>query len=363
MFGLGHSIAALDVATGPFALMVFSAAAAVVVVAVLVRLALQRVGFDGMAGVLWFCALAVVGGMAAYPAFEYFTMPNQAVERRAIEARAAELTERALVPGSPLGCLDAVANALVENACEKPLFASAETVAAAVAYVDARFSLLTAGAKLAERDATYRPSYERLRRGLEADRYGIVAHVLSTRGCDVVNCPEIRLLRDSSHVVANIKAHAFEAALGVHALAWPNSTGNAAVASAPSTTPPTATTGVEADGVGRARHHGREQVRFSVGELDPADQHHERRAGRVGVRDVETRGAEASGGGAAPVEPARGGSARNRACATAACGRFAAASTAADADRAARARPGAGTAGPARLALSAVSGDNPPQRC
>ena len=244
MFGLGHSIAALDVATGPFALMVFSAAAAIVVVAVLVRLALQRVGFDGMAGVLWFCTLAVVGGMAAYPAFEYFTMPNQAVERRAIEARAAELTERALVPGSPLGCLDAVANALVENACEKPLFASAETVAAAVAYVDARISLLTASAKLAERDAAYRPSYERLRRGLEADRYGIVAHVLSTRGCDVVNCPEIRLLRDSSHVVANIKAHAFEAALGVHALAWPNSTGNAAVASAPSATPPTATTGV-----------------------------------------------------------------------------------------------------------------------
>jgi hypothetical protein len=243
MFGLGHSI---DIATGPFALMVFSAAAAVVVVAVLVRLALQRAGFHGLAGVLWFGALALVGGLAAYPAFEYFTMPDQAVERRAIEARGAELTERALVPGSPLGCLDAVANALVENACEKPLFASAETVAAAVAYVDARISLLTAGAKLAERDATYRPSYERLRRGLEADRYGIVAHVLSTRGCDVVNCPEIRLLRDSTHVVANIKAHAFEAALGVHALAWPNSTGNAAVASAPSASPPTATTGIGA---------------------------------------------------------------------------------------------------------------------
>ena len=68
----------------------------------------------------------------------------------------------------------------------------------------------------------------------------------ATRGCDVADCPEIRLLRDSSHVVANIKAHAFEAALGVHALAWPNSTGNAAVASAPSATTPTATTGVGA---------------------------------------------------------------------------------------------------------------------
>jgi hypothetical protein len=244
MFGLPHSISGMDIASGPFALMVFSAAAAIIVAVALIRLALQRVGYDSMAGVLWFGALALVGGAMAYPVFEHFAMPDQAAERRAIEARAAELTERALVPGSPLGCLDAVANALVENACEKPLFANAETVAAAVAYVDARISLLTAGAKLAERDATYRPSYERLRRGLEADRYGIVAHVLTTRGCDVVNCPEIRLLGDSSHVVANIKAHAFEAALGVHALAWPNSTGNAAVASAPPATTPMATTGV-----------------------------------------------------------------------------------------------------------------------
>jgi citrate synthase len=49
---------------------------------------------------------------------------------------------------SALGCLDAVASALVENACERPLFASAEAVAAAVEYVDARFSLLASSAAL-----------------------------------------------------------------------------------------------------------------------------------------------------------------------------------------------------------------------
>src|SRR6185312_9598443 len=137
-----HSIFGYDIAGAPLALMLFSAAAAVVVAAVLVRLTLQRVGYDRAAGSLWLGLLALVGAAAAYPAFEYFATPNQAVERQAIEARAVELTERALVPGSPLACLDAVSNTLVENACEKPLFASAEAVAAAVAYVDARVSLL-----------------------------------------------------------------------------------------------------------------------------------------------------------------------------------------------------------------------------
>ena len=66
----------------------------------------------------------------------------------------AELTARSLAPGSALGCLDAVASIVVENACERPLFASPEAVAAAVGYIDARFSLLVASAALAERNKT-----------------------------------------------------------------------------------------------------------------------------------------------------------------------------------------------------------------
>ena len=90
MFGSGHLIAGMDVASGPFALMVFSAAAAAVVVAVLVRLALRRAGFDGIAGVLWFGGLALVGGLAAYPAFEYFAMPRSGRGAPRVEARAAD---------------------------------------------------------------------------------------------------------------------------------------------------------------------------------------------------------------------------------------------------------------------------------
>ena len=186
----------LDVATGTLALMVFSAGAAAIIVAVLFRVALRRAGGAGRAGLLWVCAVVFLGAIFTYALFDRFAARDQVSERRGIEARAAELTARALAPGSALGCLDAVANALVENGCEKPLFATPEAVAAAVAYVDARFSLLAASAALAERDPGYRPAFERLRQGLEADRYGFVAHVLTTRGCNGADCPELRLLRD-----------------------------------------------------------------------------------------------------------------------------------------------------------------------
>lgn len=234
MLGSGHLISGFDVATGAFVLMLFSAGIAAVVLAILVRFVVRRAGQSGMASVFWVCGLALVGTMLAYALLERSMRNDQAAERRAIEARAAELTARSLASGSALGCLDAVANMLVEEACERPLFASPEAVAAAVAYVDARLSLLAASAALAERDPSYQPVLERLRRGLESDRYGLVAHVLTTRGCNGADCAELRLLRDPTHVVANMKSRLFEASIGAHALVWPaNGPGATATASAP----------------------------------------------------------------------------------------------------------------------------------
>jgi len=233
MLGSGHLISGFDVATGTFVLMLFSAGVAAVVFAILVRFVVRRAG-QSMASVFWVGGLALVGTMLVYALLERSMQNDQAAERRAIEARAADLTARSLASGSALGCLDAVANMLVEEACERPLFASPEAVAAAVAYVDARLSLLAASAALAERDPSYRPVLERLRRGLEVDRYGLVAHVLTTRGCNGADCAELRLLRDPAHVVANMKSRVFEASIGAHALAWPaNASGTTATASAP----------------------------------------------------------------------------------------------------------------------------------
>jgi len=234
MLGSSHLISGFDVATGTFMLMLFSAGAAVIVLAILLRFVVQRAGRSSLAGVFWSCGLVVVGTVLGYALLDRSMGNDQAAERRAIEARAAELTARSLASGSALGCLDAVANMLVEDACEKPLFASPEAVAAAVAYVDARLSLLAASAAVADRDPGYQPIVERLRRGLEADRYGVVAHVLTTRGCNGADCAELRLFRDSARVIANMKARVFEASIGTHALAWSaNGSGAPAMASAP----------------------------------------------------------------------------------------------------------------------------------
>ena len=247
MFGAGHLLSGLDVATGTLALMVFSAGAAAIVVAILFRMALRRAGGAGKARLLWVCAVAFFGAIFAYALFDRSAARDLVAERRGVEARAAELTARALAPGSALGCLDAVANALVENGCEKPLFATPETVAAALAYVDARFSLLAASATLAEHDPGYRPAFERLRQGLESDRYGFVAQVLTTRGCSGPDCPEMKLLRDPARVVANMKGRVFESALGSHALAWAPGIASTVTSAPPSSIPMLATTGASHD--------------------------------------------------------------------------------------------------------------------
>ena len=69
-------------------------------------------------------------------------------DRRALQARGADLAGRAVMPGSALGCLNGVANETVETACEKAVFAKPETAAAAVAYVTAQLDVLADAVRL-----------------------------------------------------------------------------------------------------------------------------------------------------------------------------------------------------------------------
>ena len=120
----------------------------------------------------------------------------------------------------------------VESACEKALFATPEAVASAVAYVEARYSLLVASAALAARDPSYQPTVERLRRGIEDDRFGLVAQVFSTRGCNAPDCADFAVLRDSRRILANMKGHVFAAHVAAYGLAWPPGGAASALASA-----------------------------------------------------------------------------------------------------------------------------------
>jgi hypothetical protein len=202
------------------ALPVWVAGAAAALLCFVGVLAFVRSAQAGRFGAAWRVALVLVGAGLMWVVVDSFGAGHQAAARRVLDARAAELTLRAIAPGSPLACLEAVANATVEEACEKSLFANAETVAAAVAYVDARLALLGDSLDLVARDPGYAVSIERLRRSIEADRFGFVAHVLTTRGCTAENCAAFKLLRDPRRVTANLRERNFDAHVVLYAAAW-----------------------------------------------------------------------------------------------------------------------------------------------
>ncbi len=161
-------------------------------------------------------------GVLAWALLQNGEARERAAERRALEARAAQLTAQVLRPGSPLPCLDTVIGETIEAACTKALFASPASLAGAISYVAAQFALLSDLTDYADRGGkdignTLGP----LRRALEADPFGILAHVLATRdGCTADKCPPLRLLHDASHVRTNLIAQTLDRYLDQYREAW-----------------------------------------------------------------------------------------------------------------------------------------------
>ena len=222
----------VDFQIGGLAMSVFIAGAALAILVALCVVVFRRAG--SMNSALWGGALVLVGALGFSLLSDRPSSSDNGAERRAIETRAAELSMRAIAPGSALGCLDAVANADIETACEKAVFASPEAVAQAIAYIDAKLSLLGSSAALAERDSSYHPPLDRMRRALEDDRFGLVAQVLTTRGCNPTRCADFALLRNTARIQTNMQARSFDLRVGLHAAAWNH---GAASASLPQSVP------------------------------------------------------------------------------------------------------------------------------
>jgi hypothetical protein len=176
---------------------------------------------------------------------DHWAARDRAAERRAVDARAFELRMRALAPGSALACLDATAGEMVQSSCEKALFASPEATAVALSYVTAQLSLLATARKHALASGlSYSKVLPALRRAIEIDRFGVVAHLFAMRpGCGPKACDLFVLLQDSSRVRANLADRPFESYLRSHMADWPtagtrpvarNPTPDAAAAPAPS---------------------------------------------------------------------------------------------------------------------------------
>jgi hypothetical protein len=166
---------------------------------------------------------AILGAAMAWAFFDHASVRDQAAERWALEIRAEDLTTRALAPGSPLACLDALAGEIVGAACEKAIFAAPATVATAISYVAERFKLLSdmvayaghgGGADI---ESTVLP----LRRSLEADRFGFLAHALAMRdGCTGESCKALALLRDPTRVRANLSGATLNRYLEHYQTVW-----------------------------------------------------------------------------------------------------------------------------------------------
>src|SRR5690242_20602199 len=77
-------------------------------------------------GALLRLTVLVVAVTATVGFFRWIDDRDATAERRALQARQADLAARVLTPGSPLACLDGDAGETVETACEKALFARPE---------------------------------------------------------------------------------------------------------------------------------------------------------------------------------------------------------------------------------------------
>jgi hypothetical protein len=165
---------------------------------------------------------AAFGAALAWAFLAGAAVRDLSVERRNLEMRATQLTVQVLAPGSPLACLDATGGENVEAACEKALFAAPATVAAASSYTAARLTLLSDIAAHIKAGGNVDSILPSLRRALEADRFGFVAHTLAIRdGCTSSSrCEALALLRDPERVRANLSAQTFDRYLDRYLPLW-----------------------------------------------------------------------------------------------------------------------------------------------
>src|SRR5215510_1033426 len=225
--------------TGLVALPVWAVAGIGAILVLACALAFVRAGGEGRSvpALILVLILGLVVALAGWWARDHFARRDLEAEQRALDTRAFELATRAFMPGSALGCLDAIAGETVEEACEKALFASPEATAAAVSYVAAQLSLLASARDLGRLGRANAATLA-LRHAVEADRFGIVAHVLAVRdGCVPDQCSAFAWLADTSRIKVNLAERPFDARINTYAATWPAGGGRGVASTPPSPAP------------------------------------------------------------------------------------------------------------------------------
>ena len=188
--------------------------AAACFVGIIVLITLLRSERSVANGVLALITLLAVG-VAGAVTFRGFGTANvvQSTEARAVQTATAPLPQ--------LSCIDELAGDAVLAACEKALFGSAESVAAAVTYAASQITLLTSLGDVATANKGAGSDLLALRRAVERDRYGLMAYVLTARDrCTPSACRAFRSLTEPRQIVANMEDRVYESLIMRYAASW-----------------------------------------------------------------------------------------------------------------------------------------------
>jgi hypothetical protein len=139
--------------------------------------------------------------------------------------RAASVDVRSAQPAvaslPALACIDELAGDAVLNACEKMLFGSPDSAAAAVAYAASQITRLTSFGDIATAERNTAPELQALRRAVERDRYGLMAYVLMARDhCTPASCAAFHSLGNTQQVASNMDDRVYENLITRYAPSW-----------------------------------------------------------------------------------------------------------------------------------------------
>jgi hypothetical protein len=141
----------------------------------------------------------------------------------------------AMAAAPALACIDDLAGETVLTACEKTLFGSPESAAAAISYAATQITRLTSLGDVATVNRNLTPEVESLRRSIERDRYGLMAYVLVARDhCSPQACAAFRSLGNSRQIMTNMDDRVYEGLVMRYSASWGAPAAAPAIAAMPS---------------------------------------------------------------------------------------------------------------------------------
>jgi hypothetical protein len=124
-----------------------------------------------------------------------------------------------------LSCIDDLAGEVVLAACEKALFGSPESTAAALSYAARQITRLTGFGDVSAASKDMTGELEALRHAVEHDRFGLMAEVLVVRDhCTPSDCAAFQFLTDRQRILVNMGERTYDGLIARYSPVWNTST-------------------------------------------------------------------------------------------------------------------------------------------